>query len=130
MSAYLAPKKKFGETTPIFNSKRFNKTKYERLVGTPYVPEDKVLSESRILPEIISEVALEPPPPLERTSSITPELETILKGMIEVGFLPEEIVEEEEKPILVIYEDEIPQIELGIEELPPIIDLEVVEESK
>jgi hypothetical protein len=130
MSAYLAPKTKFGETTPIFNSKRFNKTKYERLVGTPYVPEDKVLSESRILPEIISEVALEPPPPLERTSSITPELETILKGMIEVGFLPEEILEEEEKPILVIYEDEIPQIELGIEELPPIIDLEVVEESK
>ena len=126
MSAYLAPKTKFGETTPVFNSNRFNKTKYERLVGTPFVPEDKVLSESRIL----TEVALEPPPPLERTPSISPELETILKGMVEVGFLPEEILEEEEKPILVIYEDEIPQIELGIEELPPIIDLEVVEEPK
>jgi hypothetical protein len=126
MSAYLAPKTKFGETTPIFNSKRFHKIKYERLVGTPYVPEDKKLSES----SIFTEIALEPPPPLERTQSISEEIETIFSGLVEVGILPEEIVEEEERPIVVIYEDELPPIELDIEELPPIIDLEVVEEPK
>jgi hypothetical protein len=112
MSAYLAPKLKLGETHPVFNSNRFNKNRYEKLVGTPFVPENKALSNS----SIFTEIALEPPP-LERTQSVEPEILEIIKGLEEIGILepaPEPI--EEDPKIIVIYE-EVHNIDLEVEEL-------------
>lgn len=109
MSAYLAPKLKLGENHPVFNSNRFNKNRYEKLVGTPYVPENKALSNS----SIFTEIALEPPP-LERTQSVEPEILEIIKGLEEIGIL--EPAPEEDPKIIVIYE-EVHNIDLEVEEL-------------
>jgi hypothetical protein len=115
---------KFGETLPIFNSNRFNKNRYEKLVGTPYVPENKELSNSSIFTEIALEPAPEP----------APEVLEIIKGLEEIGMLEPAPLEEEigklellapapleeeiqEDPkIIVIYED-LPNIDLEVEEI-------------